>query len=145
MKRFDIILALGLAGLASAAGACSDQRSPTEPSPLPVQPEYVDILVRNGVAEAMDLTLDLDGSRLALGSVEPGGEASFRLHRQEALGLGPARLVATSRADGRDRTSDFLLILPGRMLELQVTPAGVTTVSVRDVRCGDAANLCDRA
>lgn len=124
MKRFNIPLAIGVAGLLAMQVACHD--SPTIPdnrgAPERVT-DYVDLIVRNLLDTQVDVWVDIAQERTQFGIVRGGTIESGRMTVPTLAG-GPARFVAMAVTEGGEIRSEPLDIMPGWTVEVTVGATG---------------------
>lgn len=125
MKRHDIPLWVGIAGLLLVQAACADPPTGPQGSGAPERPraqQVLDVQVRNDVDSPVHVSLELEGLGVEpLGIVRAGATSRFAVPLREA---GPVRLVAISVAQDERLESDPLEVRAGWFVDVSITSAG---------------------
>jgi hypothetical protein len=124
MRSMHLTLALGLAGLLTGAGACSDPvtlpagRAPGEPSRI------LDVVVHNHTGGPLELALESAHATIELGLMDSRLEGRFEVDVRELGGAGVGRLVATDGGPWVMR-SDPVWLEGGRAVDFTITSGGI--------------------
>jgi len=125
MKRLDIPLWVGIAGLLLLQVACADSPTGPQGAGAPEQQQarqYLHVQVRNEVDGPVYVSLDLEGIGVEpLGIVRAGSASAFDVSLDRA---GTVRLVAISVAHGERLESDPLEVRAGWAVDISITSAG---------------------
>ena len=124
MRSKHLALALGLAGLLTGAGACSDPVTPRGGATPTEPPRIMAIVVHNATGGPVELALESDHAAIDLGLMAVRLEGRFEVDIRDLGGSGVGRLVATDGGPWLMR-SDPVWLEAGKAVDFTITSGGI--------------------
>ena len=145
MKRWNIPLSVGIAGVLLLQGACTDPISPDGRAVSEPPQQFVDVLVRNLSDTPFDVSVTIGEEEMKVGVVRGGATQLLRVTPVNRI-VGHASFVAVAVAETERLESAPIDVMPGWTVEVALTPRGPVasryTGSAHE--CGDDGIGCTR-
>ena len=145
MKRWNIPLSAGIAGVLLLQGACTEPFSPNGRAVSEPPQQFVDVLVRNQSDTPFDVSVTIGDEEMKVGIVRRGDVELFRVTPVNMIG-GRAPFVAVAVAETERLESAPIDVMPGWTVEVALTPRGpvASRYTGSALECGEDGTGCTR-